>query len=117
MLLLGGERVGGLAEGAGRLRSGKKEVHLHEPRFQVELKQGTVDGAVPLVAAESAFPEWKDFERPARSPGVTDRGFGELRTVGLITVYCRLGETRSTVTRTTMERSAPRLANGFPEVR
>ena len=92
MLLLGGERVGGLAEGAGRLRSGK-EVHLHEPRFQVELKQGTVDGAVPLVAAESAFPEWKDFERPARSPGVTDRGFGELRTVGLITVYCRLGET------------------------
>ncbi len=58
-----------------------------KPRFRVQIKQARVDGWVPLLAAERAFPEWKTVEQPDRPIGTTTRGANELRTVIQITIY------------------------------
>jgi len=63
------------------------------PRFRVEVKQTQVDGWVPLLAAERAFPEWGSVERPTPSDRVTARGLDELRSVVEITIYELAGET------------------------
>lgn len=57
------------------------------PRFRVHIKQTRVDGWVPLLAAEEAFPGWDQVDRPERPPGVTTRGKGEMRTTIEITIY------------------------------
>ena len=44
-----------------------------KPRFRVETKQTPVDGWVPLLAAEQAFPDWQAVERPTRPSGPTVR--------------------------------------------
>lgn len=57
------------------------------------MKQTRVNGWVPLLAAEQAFPDWRRVERPDRPDGVTSRGADELRTVVQITIYELAGET------------------------
>lgn len=57
------------------------------PRFRVHVKQTRVDGWVPFLAAEEAFPGWDGVERPERPWSVTSRGENELRTAVEITVY------------------------------
>ncbi|HET7416630.1 MAG TPA: hypothetical protein VFJ61_03255 [Solirubrobacterales bacterium] len=63
------------------------------PRFRVEVKQTRVDGWVPLLAAERAFPDWKNVKQPNGPRGVTARGADELRSVVQITIYELVGET------------------------
>jgi hypothetical protein len=63
------------------------------PRFRVHIKQIRVDGWVPLLAAEEAFPDWDQVELPKRPWSVTTRGTGEMRTVIEITVYEPADET------------------------
>jgi hypothetical protein len=58
-----------------------------KPRFRVEMKQTRVDGWVPLLAAEQAFPDWKTVERPERTNGTTTSGANELRSVVQVTIY------------------------------
>jgi len=57
------------------------------PRFKVHIKQTRIDGLVPLLAAEKAFPGWEEVEWPQRPPGPTSRGKNELRSVVEITTY------------------------------
>ncbi|HET7417073.1 MAG TPA: hypothetical protein VFJ61_05575 [Solirubrobacterales bacterium] len=57
------------------------------PRFKVHIKQTLIDGWVPLLAAEKAFPGWAEVKRPRRPPGPTSRGKDELRSVIEITTY------------------------------
>jgi hypothetical protein len=57
------------------------------PRFRVEIKQTQVDGWVPLLAAEKAFPDWRAVEQPERPSGPTVRGENELRSVVQITIF------------------------------
>jgi hypothetical protein len=64
-----------------------------KPRFRVEVKQTRVDGWVPLLAAESAFPDWQGVERPQRPHDPTAHGADELRTVIQITIYGLADET------------------------
>ena len=63
------------------------------PRFRVEMKQTRVDGWVPLLAAEEAFPDWQTVERPERPSGTTTRGANELRSVVQVTIYDLANET------------------------
>jgi hypothetical protein len=64
-----------------------------KPRFRVQIKQTRVDGWVPLLAAEQAFPEWRTIEHPERPSGTTTRGPSELRSVVQITTYDLADET------------------------
>lgn len=63
------------------------------PRFRVHIKQTRIDGWVPLLAAEKAFPGWEEVERPRRQPGPTSRGKDELRSVVEITTFELADET------------------------
>lgn len=64
-----------------------------KPRIRVEVKQTRVDGWVPLLAAEQAFPDWETVERPRHPRGVTARGPRELRTAIQATIYELAAET------------------------
>jgi hypothetical protein len=57
------------------------------PRFKVHIRQTRVDGWIPLLAADKAFPGWEEVERPPRPAGPTSRGKDELRSVVEITTY------------------------------
>jgi hypothetical protein len=63
------------------------------PRFKVHIRQTRIDGSVPLLAADKAFPGWEEVERPRRPVGPTSRGKDELRSVIEITTYELAGQT------------------------
>lgn len=75
-----------------------------KPRFRVQIKQTRVDGWVPLLAANQAFPDWQTVEQPERPTGMTTRGANELRTVVQITVYELVSETPLSLGETEGER-------------
>lgn len=58
-----------------------------EPRYRISLRQGEVDDRIPLLAAERAFPNWEDFERPQhqRASGTDSK----LQSCALISIYGR----------------------------
>ena len=55
--------------------------------YMAGLGRPRVDGWVPLLAAEQAFPDWETVERPKHPGGATARGAGELRTTVQVTIY------------------------------
>jgi hypothetical protein len=64
-----------------------------EPRYRIALNQASVDGRVPLRAAEIAFPDWDGAASYSNRPADETEYRRELRSSTLVSIYARVAET------------------------